>query len=129
MVLPASGCSSRWLIEPIHLETFPQRHTRSMQHDPQIAIGDRQNRANLLARHIVHFTHVKTSRTFCGSFARQSRIVCQNSARCITSSGSGFHSCGPLSWSQKPTDTNFSENSSARNSMSVNEVSRPSLRK
>src|SRR5262245_26242840 len=67
---------------------------------------------------------VKTSRTFCGSLARQSRIVCQNSLRCMTSSAAGFHSWGPLSWFQKPTETNFPENSSDRNSMSVNEVSR-----
>src|SRR5437879_12722990 len=68
MVRPASGCSSRWLIEPIHLETFAQRHTRSMQHDPQIAIGDRQNRANLLARHIVHFTHCENITYFLWQF-------------------------------------------------------------
>src|SRR5439155_27136176 len=72
---------------------------------------------------------VHTSRTFCGSLVRQSRITCQNSVRCITSSAAGLHSCSPFSWSQKPTDTNFSEYSLERNCMSVNEVSRPSLRK
>src|SRR6266536_4238897 len=57
MVLLASGSSSRCFVEPVHLKTFPQRHTRPVQHYPTIAISDRQDRANLLARHVVHFTH------------------------------------------------------------------------
>src|SRR5215831_1841679 len=57
MVAAASDSSSRWRIEPIHLKTFPQRHARSMQHYPKIAVRNRQRRADLLARHSVHFTH------------------------------------------------------------------------
>src|SRR5206468_4175275 len=64
MVRPASSCSSRWRIEPVDLKTFPQRHPRSMQHYPEIAIGDRQDRANLLARHIIHLPHGKNGADF-----------------------------------------------------------------
>src|SRR5215467_7229008 len=60
-VLPASDCSSRCRIEPVHLKTFPQRHTRPMQHYPKIAIADRKNCANVFATHTIHFTHRKNS--------------------------------------------------------------------
>src|SRR5215467_3073990 len=61
MVLPALDCSSRWRIEPVHLKTFAERHARAMQHHPEIAIRDRENRANLITRHAVHFAHSENS--------------------------------------------------------------------
>src|SRR5882757_3538182 len=69
MVRPASSCSSRWRIEPVHLKTFPQRHPRSMQHYPKIAVADGENRANLFAGHIIHFAHGKNG----ADFLRRSR--------------------------------------------------------
>src|SRR5436190_11737404 len=57
MVRPASSCSSCWRIEPVHLKTFPQRHPRSMQHYPKIAVADGEDRANLFAGHSIHFAH------------------------------------------------------------------------
>src|SRR5262245_15718380 len=59
MVRLASSCSSRWRVEPVHLETFPQRHPRSMQHYPKIAITDREDCADLFAGHTIHFPHRK----------------------------------------------------------------------
>src|SRR5262245_21864322 len=63
-VLPASGCSSRCRIEPVHLKTFAERHARAMQHHPEIAVRDRENRANLLTRHVVHCAHSENSADF-----------------------------------------------------------------
>src|SRR5215475_8971811 len=61
MVRLASHCSSRWRIEPVHLKTFAERHARAMQHHPEIDVRDRENRANLLTRHAVHFAHSENS--------------------------------------------------------------------
>lgn len=63
-VLPASDCSSRWRIKPIHLKTFEERHARAMQHHPEIAVRDRENRANLLTGHFIHFAHRKNGADF-----------------------------------------------------------------
>src|SRR5436189_6039129 len=68
MVPPASSCPSRWRIEPVYLKTFPQRHPRSMQHYPKIAVADGEDRANLFARHTIHFAHGKNGTDFFRQF-------------------------------------------------------------
>src|SRR5437773_7869640 len=68
MVRPASRCSSRWRIAPIHLKTFPQRHPRSMQHYPKIAVADREDRANLFTGHTIHFAHREDGTDFFRQF-------------------------------------------------------------
>src|SRR5262245_65477063 len=70
MARPASGVSSRCFIEPIHLKTFPQRHPRPMQHYPEIAVADREDRANLSARHAIHFAHGKNGTDFLRQFRK-----------------------------------------------------------
>src|SRR5437763_1381311 len=60
--------SSRWRIEPVYLKTFPQRHPRSMQHYPKIAVADGEDRANLFARHTIHFAHGKNGTDFFRQF-------------------------------------------------------------
>src|SRR5438045_6976446 len=69
MLPPASSCPSRWCIEPVYLKTFPQRHPRSMQHYPKIAVADGEDRANLFAGHTIHFAH----REYGTNFFRQLR--------------------------------------------------------
>src|SRR5262245_10688052 len=64
MARPASGFSSRCFIEPIHLKTLPQCHSRPMQHYPEIAVADREDRANLFTRHSIHFAHGKNGTDF-----------------------------------------------------------------
>src|SRR5215467_9859375 len=68
IVPPASDSSSCWRIEPIHLKTFSQRHTRPMQHYPKIAIADGKNRANVFARHAIHFAHGENGTDFFRQF-------------------------------------------------------------
>src|SRR6516165_11076789 len=68
MVRPASSCSSRWCIEPVHLKTFSQRHPRSMQHYPKIAVTDREDCADLFAGHIIHFAHGENGTDFFRQF-------------------------------------------------------------
>src|SRR5271170_1733240 len=63
-----------------------------------------------------------------GSLPRQRRMVVQNSELWVTTSGSGFQSLGPFAWTHQPSETNLSENSSDKDSISVKDVSRPSLR-
>src|SRR5262245_35359308 len=70
MARPASGFSSRCFIEPIHLKTLPQCHSRSMQHYPEIAVADREDRANLSARHAIHFAHGKNGTDFFRQFRK-----------------------------------------------------------
>src|SRR5438874_10733221 len=68
MVRPASSCCSRWRVEPVDLKTFPQRHPRSMQHYPKIAVADGEGRANLFARHTIQFAHGKNGTDFLRQF-------------------------------------------------------------
>src|SRR4029453_10358390 len=70
MVPPASDCSSRWRVEPVHLKAFPERHARSMQHHPEVAVGDGQDGANLLTGHTVHFAHRENSTDFFWQFRK-----------------------------------------------------------
>src|SRR6266513_4116291 len=56
-VRPASDSSSRWRVEPVHLKAFPESHPCSMEHHPEVAVGDGQDGANLFAGHTVHFAH------------------------------------------------------------------------
>src|SRR5205085_2570026 len=95
MVRPASDFSSLCFIEPVHLKTFPQRHPRSMKHYPEIAVADGEDRANLFARHSIHFAH----REYGTNFFRQLR---ETIAHYLPELGTmhhlmrlGFHSCGP----------------------------------
>src|SRR5216117_3067411 len=67
-VPPASDSSSRWRVEPVHLKAFPERHARSMQHHPEVAVGDGQDGANLLTGHTVHFAHRENSTDFFWQF-------------------------------------------------------------
>src|SRR5207249_1547510 len=79
--LPPAGLSNQ----------FISRHSRSairarcsITHK-LLSVIDRITQISLLGTSSISRI-VKTSRTFCGSFARQSRITCQNSVRCVTSS-------------------------------------------
>src|SRR5439155_26591736 len=45
------------VFEPVHSETFTQRHARTMKHHPQVAVRDHERRANLLALDFVHLAH------------------------------------------------------------------------
>src|SRR5881394_3022640 len=67
-VRPASDSSSRWRVKPVHLEAFPKRHARSMQHHPEVAVGDGEDRAKLFARHTIHFAHLENSTDFLWQF-------------------------------------------------------------
>src|SRR6187397_932483 len=68
MVRPASSCSFRWRIEPVQFKTFPQRHPRSMQHYPKIAVADREDGANIFTSHTIHFAHRKDRTDFFRQF-------------------------------------------------------------
>src|SRR6266436_2081924 len=67
-VRPASDSSSRWRVKPVRLKAFPERHARSMQHHPEVAVANRQDCTNLPARHFIHFTHRENSTDFFWQF-------------------------------------------------------------
>ena len=47
------------LLKPIHLQAFPQRHSRAMQHDPKVVWRDLQGVTNLGCLHPFHFPQHK----------------------------------------------------------------------
>src|SRR5437773_11935608 len=70
MVRQALRSSPCWFVEPVDLKAFPQRHPRSMQHHPEVAVGDGQDRAHLLTGHTVHFAHRENSMDFFWQFRK-----------------------------------------------------------
>ena len=81
-----------------------------MQHYPKIAVADGEDRANLFAGHSIHFAHHLPE---LGTMHHLIRL--------------GFPFMRPVIVIPKTASDNFPENSSERNSMSVNDVSRPSF--
>jgi len=45
------------VFEPIGSEAFAQGHARAMEHNPEVAVGNRKRGADFLALDFIHFAH------------------------------------------------------------------------